>query len=92
MAHVPRRDWKPDRGEKQDRVESFQASLLPSRQSRFSDTFVELVEPRTAKVLASTRFRVALTGFLGGDRAYAHKEDNDGLEVIEIYQMKLVQR
>lgn len=86
LASVARNDWKRHQPEV---VNSVRLSLLPSNQDRYTDSVLELLDPRDGTINVTARFRLALSGFVGPETVYAHRESAEGDEVVEIFRVRM---
>lgn len=79
-ARVPDIDWRTSLGPNGERDEYSDALY---------DTQVEIIDPRTAQVIASTRLPFRTVDALGGNRLAASAESPEGLLVIDIWQLSV---
>ncbi len=68
--------------------------VVPANQlRRYLDTVVEVLDPRTGRILASTRLEGVFAAFLvsGGNLAYTRRETAEGIEKVEVWELGLTE-
>jgi hypothetical protein len=59
-------------------------------QSDFYDSIIEVIDPATGRLLASTRIGAALYALLPGNYAASYREDEGGNPFIDIWRFEMV--
>lgn len=81
MLYVASRDWKPVRKAGQ--------AVNPALMDADLDTIIEVIDPGSARLVASTRLDIMLEGFASPGIAFRYVEDEDGDTVIQILSLRL---
>jgi hypothetical protein len=92
LATVPRRNWSPDpamtkRDKRRERKILAAASL-----GKYVDTMIDVIDPLKGQLLASQRVEGAFIGFASENLIYSRRELDSGSEVIDVWQVRLVER
>ena len=58
---------------------------------RYRATIIDLLDPRTGRLLVSHRFDHEAIELLGGDLAWAAREDADGNTLIDVWRLRVVE-
>jgi len=56
----------------------------------YYDTLIEVIDPQSAKTIASMRVPDYMKLFIGGRESYSYREDGDGLPYIDVWRLSRV--
>lgn len=80
---VPDPDW-------QERSQPRERRIVDVDLNPEFDTIIEVLDPRTERVVARTRFDAVISEFIGdGSLVYTRREDRDGDQVIDVWRVRL---
>ena len=80
LVRVASTDWDENWDDSPDR-----RGLRPD----LFDSILEVIDPKTARLISSKRFSEPLTGFAGEGQVYAYEEDENGQPRIMVYSYSL---
>jgi hypothetical protein len=88
ILRVPDRRWKSALGQRTNVYGRSAIGVLD--REKYWDTIVEVIDPTSGKVIASTRVDAVLERFVHDRQAFQYKEDESGEPSVVIWQFRLI--
>jgi hypothetical protein len=66
--------------------------LAAASLGKYVDTMIDVIDPLKGQLLASQRVEGAFIGFASENLIYSRRELDSGSEVIDVWQVRLVER
>ncbi|HEX7239674.1 MAG TPA: 6-bladed beta-propeller [Longimicrobiaceae bacterium] len=85
LLHVADQNWR----KRALRRVGSEYEITPEDQDHFYDTVIEVLDPRTGRLVASARHPRYVRGFAGDGLLYTYREDADGVPAYEVWRTRL---
>lgn len=90
LAFVPEQGWEPSRSPAADEEHIERPFPRDSERMQWEDTMIEVLDPSSQTVVAHSRHRGILHGYLASTDLYAtRREDPDGYQVVDVWRLAL---